>query len=270
MGVACVLWAAADGSDGPMNDDGVIKMHQKGLENVKITVVYDNNPYKEGLETEWGFGAVIAGAQKTILFDTGGNDALIRNMAKLKIDLTAIDTVIISHNHWDHTGGLDAFLAKNHSVAVYAPISFPDEFKDKVRNSGATLVEVDKAKEVCPNIYLTGQMGDQIIEQSLAIRSDKGQIVLTGCAHPGIVKIVQAVKEMTNEEILLAMGGFHLKGDSEEKIEQVVEAFEELGVRYAAPTHCTGDKARTLFKQHYKDKYLPVGAGYVLKVAELK
>ena len=89
------------------------------------------------MESLWGFSVVISGAEKTILFDTGGSDVLIENMKKLDIDPGTIDIVIISHNHWDHTGGLDSFLSINPNVTVYAPASFPEEFKDSVINSTA-------------------------------------------------------------------------------------------------------------------------------------
>ena len=83
------------------------------MHEMAITVIYDNNPYKEGLETAWGFAASITGTEKTILFDTGGDGSiLLNNMQKLAIDPNGIDTVVLSHIHPDHTGGLNSFLEK--------------------------------------------------------------------------------------------------------------------------------------------------------------
>jgi len=98
--------------------------------NIRITVVYDNNPYKKGLETSWGFSSVVAGVEKTILFDTGDNgQLLLENMSKTGIDVNSIETVVLSHIHGDHTGGLEEFLKKNPKVSVSLPKSFPKKFK---------------------------------------------------------------------------------------------------------------------------------------------
>ena len=86
------------------------------INNLSITVVYDNNPHKQGLQTEWGFSAYITGPEKTILFDTGGSSVLLDNMEKLQIEPNSIDTVVLSHIHADHTGGLSSFLEKNCNV----------------------------------------------------------------------------------------------------------------------------------------------------------
>ena len=93
---------------------------------LKLTIVYDNNPYREGLETRWGFSCLVEGLERTILFDVGGEGAvLLRNMAKLEIDPNTIDVVILSHIHYDHIGGLSEFLEQNPDVVVYMPSSFP-------------------------------------------------------------------------------------------------------------------------------------------------
>jgi 7,8-dihydropterin-6-yl-methyl-4-(beta-D-ribofuranosyl)aminobenzene 5'-phosphate synthase len=117
--------------------------------NISITVVYDNNPYKEGLETSWGFSCVVAGTEKTILFDTGGDGRLLlENMSNTGVDVNSIETVALSHIHGDHTGGLEEFLKKNPKVSVYLPKSFPKRFKKKVISLGAGVIEVDKQTEI--------------------------------------------------------------------------------------------------------------------------
>ena len=236
-----------------------------------ITVVYDNNPYKEGLETAWGFSCVIAGAEKTILFDTGGDGSiLLGNMEKLEIEPKSIDTVVLSHIHGDHTGGLDSFLEKNHEVTVYLPESFPEKFKDNVRGYGAKIVEVEQHCKICESVYSTGQLGKLIKEQSLIIRTEVGLIVITGCAHPGIVKIVNTAKDLLKDDILLVMGGFHLEWATKGKIKKIVSAFKKANVRYVGPCHCSGDKARTLFEEHFGENYINIGAGRVTTLADLQ
>ncbi len=239
--------------------------------NVSVTVVYDNNPYREGLETSWGFSCVVTGTEKTVLFDTGGNgQLLLENMSKTGIDANSIETVVLSHIHGDHTGGLEMFLKKNPKVSVYVPKSFPKRFKEKVVSLGAEIVEVDKKTGICKNVHSTGQMGKLIKEQGLVLRTERGLVIITGCAHPGIFKMVKTAKDLFNEDVLLVMGGFHLEWASKGKIENIIKAFEDIDVKYAGPCHCTGEKARTLFAKHFGDNYINIGVGKVVKIKDLR
>jgi len=236
-----------------------------------ITVVYDNNPYREGVETAWGFSCLLTVAEKTILFDTGGDGSiLLGNMEKLAIEPNSIDTVVLSHIHGDHTGGLNSFLEKNPEVTVYLPESFPKRFKDNVRGYGAKIVEAEQHCKICESIYSTGQLGKLIKEQSLVIRTEVGLILITGCAHPGIVKIVRVVKALHEGDVALVMGGFHLEWATKGKIEKIILAFKQMGVRYAGPCHCSGDKARRLFEKRFGENYINIGAGKVITLADLQ
>jgi len=242
-----------------------------GVNDLTITVVYDNNPYKEGLGTAWGFGCMITGAEKTILFDTGGDGAiLLSNMEKLAIGPNSIDTVVLSHIHGDHTGGLGSFLGKNSDVTVYLLKSFPERFKDGVTSCGSKIVEVKGPLKICENVYSTGQLGMLIKEQSLIIRTNKGLIVITGCAHPGTVKIASTAKELLKDDMLLVMGGFHLEWATKGKLEKVIAAFKKLGVRYAGACHCSGEKARSSFAKHFGKNHINIGAGKVITIADLQ
>jgi len=241
------------------------------VSNVSISIVYDNNPYKEGLSTAWGFSCVIKGTEKTILFDTGGDGSiLLSNMEKMGITTKEIDLIVISHIHGDHTGGLSSFLEKNSDVVTYLPKSFPESFKSNVRSYGTQVIEVHESVEICKNVCSTGELGIWIKEQSLIIHTDKGLIVITGCAHPGIVKIVQKAKQLVNGQVILVMGGFHLGGETRDKIEEIVMDFKNLGVRYTGPCHCSGDTARQLFEKEYQDKYIHLGVGKIVTVEDLQ
>jgi len=236
-----------------------------------ITVVYDNNPYKQTLKTAWGFSALITGTEKTILFDTGGDgELLLGNMEKLAIAADSIDTVVLSHIHGDHTGGLGGFLEKNPQVTVYLPKSFPEGFKDDTRRYGAKVIEVEQSLKICEDVYSTGRLGIWIKEQSLIVRTNKGLLIITGCAHPSIVKTVNTAKELLKDDVLLVMGGFHLEWASAGKIEKIISAFKQLNVRYVGPCHCSGNKARTLFEKHFGKNYINIGAGKVITVADLQ
>jgi 7,8-dihydropterin-6-yl-methyl-4-(beta-D-ribofuranosyl)aminobenzene 5'-phosphate synthase len=236
-----------------------------------ITVIYDNNPYKEELEIGWGFSCVIKGLEKTILFDTGGDgQRLLANMKKLDIDPGEIDIVVLSHIHGDHVGGLQSILRKNPKVIVYLPMSFPNSFKDEVKGYGAKIIEVQRPLKICENVHSTGELGTGIKEQSLIVRTDKGLIIITGCAHPGILEVLNKAKDLMNDDILLVMGGYHLGGKGRDELEKIVSSFKKLGVRYVGPCHCTGDAARELFKKEYIKKFINVGVGKIITMEDLK
>jgi 7,8-dihydropterin-6-yl-methyl-4-(beta-D-ribofuranosyl)aminobenzene 5'-phosphate synthase len=236
-----------------------------------ITVVHDNYPGAEGLPTAWGFAAVVTGPEKTVLFDTGSDGPLLReNMAKLRIDPARIDVVVLSHIHGDHTGGLTGFLQENPHVLVYLPASFPARFKDVVRGCGATVAEVSEPQEICRDVYTTGVLGRRVREQALVVRAPRGLVVLTGCAHPGIVKMLEKATALHDGPVLLLMGGFHLEWSMKRRLEKIVAAFRAHNVRYIAPTHCSGDTARELFQQHYGPHYLDVGVGKIVAVPDLR
>jgi len=236
-----------------------------------ITVVYDNHPFDNKLETGWGFSCLLSGFEKTILFDTGPDGpSLLRNMRKLAIAPESIDVVVLSHIHNDHTGGLESFLQKNPNVCIYLPKPFPEEFKDNIRACGAKMVEVEQSLEICGDVYSTGWLGRRIKEQALAIRTKKGVIVITGCAHPGIVNIVNKAKDLLRGDIFLVMGGFHLEWSLAGNIEKSISAFRRLNVQYVAPCHCTSQKAKHLFDEHFSEKYIDIGAGKIITIADLK
>ncbi len=234
-----------------------------------ITVVYDNQPCREGLETGWGFSALVTGMEKTILFDTGRDDSLLNNMKTLAIKPESIDLVFLSHIHPDHTGGLLGFLQENSDVTIYLPQSFPNEFKIELTARGARIVEVGQPLAICEGVYSTGQVGRWLREQSLILRTEKGIVLITGCSHPGIVTMVKATRKLFGDDILLVVGGFHLEWASSRKTERIVAAFKELGVRYVAPAHCAGERAKALFQRQFQQNYINIGAAATINLHEL-
>jgi 7,8-dihydropterin-6-yl-methyl-4-(beta-D-ribofuranosyl)aminobenzene 5'-phosphate synthase len=233
---------------------------------LKLTIVYDNNEYDPRLETKWGFSCLVEGHERVILFDTGGDSAtLLSNMRKLKIDPAEVDAVVLSHIHGDHVGGLSGFLEENNRVIVYLPKSFPKNLKDEARSFGAEVVEVSEAEELFTGVYTAGEMGNGIKEQSLIVTTSQGLVVITGCAHPGVVNIVSKAADMLAEKpVYLVIGGFHMAGAATPQIESVIDGFRRLGVIKVAPCHCSGDEARKLFREEYEENYIDSGAGKII------
>ncbi len=235
-----------------------------------LTILYNNYNHNSELKSEWGFACLIEGLDRTVLFDTGGDGkTLLDNMKKMGKDPEDVDIVILSHNHGDHTGGMKMFLEQNSQVKVYVPESFPEKICHMITESGATLYKIKDHKELIDNLYTTGEMGVEIIEQSVVITTDKGNLVITGCAHPGIVDIVKKSTEIAGGNLLLVMGGFHLLRSKEDEVKKIIDTFKDMGVAYAAPTHCSGDKTLEAFKAVYRDHYIELGAGKVLNISDL-
>jgi len=199
----------------------------------------------------------------TLLFDTGGDGpTLLGNLAGLGVDLQRIEAVVLSHSHGDHTAGLPDLLGTGIRPPVYVPASFPSSFKDGVRRQ-TELIEVSEPLEVLPGLHVTGEIRSGIVEQGLIVETAEGMILITGCAHPGIVRMVARAHEIVPGEIALVMGGFHLGDTGRPAVRAIIADFRQMGVRQASPTHCTGDPAIEMFAEEYGDAYIRGGAGQV-------
>ncbi|MFO8143918.1 MAG: MBL fold metallo-hydrolase [Dehalococcoidales bacterium] len=230
---------------------------------VTISVVYDNYLFSSGLSRGWGFGCVVDTPGETVLFDTGGDgDALLSNMEVMEIEPAGIETVVISHIHGDHTGGLARFLKVNSDVEVFIPESFPDSMRSGIEERGASYRDVNEPMRISGPVYSTGEMGTGIKEQSLIVHTDRGLVVITGCAHPGILNILERSGEIfPGSKVHLCMGGFHLLSSSDSEVGNIVRRFREMGVERVAPSHCSGDKCRDQFRKEYRDDFTESGAG---------
>jgi 7,8-dihydropterin-6-yl-methyl-4-(beta-D-ribofuranosyl)aminobenzene 5'-phosphate synthase len=273
LGLIAYLKMGPSNQEKPLENQPQI-MPKPDLTKTKVTLitVYDNYQHDSSLQTGWGFACLVRlepnnQESQTILFDTGADSqTLLANMEKLNIDPGEIDAIFLSHIHNDHVGGLFGLLEKNSDLKVYLPISFPKEFKDRTRSYGAEVVEVSGPAEILSNVYSTGELANLIKEQSLIVRTEKGLILLTGCAHPGVVKIIKQAKEMLNEDVYLVMGGFHLSGASDTELREIIKEFKGFGVRKAAPCHCSGKRCRELFEQAYQENFIKNGVGKLIKI----
>ncbi len=211
---------------------------------VEIQVVYDNTAAEAGFRADWGFAAVVTANGRRVLFDSGTKPELfMENLKLLQVDPATLESVLISHAHGDHMGGLARLRALNPKLTVHLP-------------------ERLGAYEIAPGLWSTGIVEGQPPEQALAILTPKGLVLLTGCSHPGVVKMVEAAETQRGVSSLrLLLGGFHMLQQSAAYIHSTLDRLRELRVERLAATHCTGDLAIKMFREAYGARFESAGAG---------
>lgn len=238
------------------------------MASLKLSIVYDNHSFDPRLKTAWGYAMVAEYRGHTSLFDTGGDSrTLLNNMRILGVDPARIESLAISHNHRDHTGGLNGLFKTGVRPTIYLPPSFPTRFKRRVgRKTG--IVEVTPGQAIAAGVYTTGEMYNAVTEQSLVIQTGSGLVIVTGCAHPGIIKIIEQAKALFDAPVNLVMGGFHLRSKNKAEMMAILADFSRLEVGKVAPSHCTGDQSIAMFAEAYGEDYIQAGAGRIIYVED--
>ena len=212
---------------------------------MKVTILYDNTAYRDELTSDWGFSALIEAHGRTLLFDTGSKGALLlENMEKLDFRPGDVDEVFVSHPHFDHIGGLSAFLEENRDVKIYVPPSL------RGIHDAREVIRVDQPMKLHENFYSTGELDH--IEQSLAVQTDKGLVLIVGCSHPKMKHILSAASQFgTLYGIIGGLHGF-----------DKFDLFSDMEL--ICPTHCTQHIAE--IKRLYPEQYIEGGAGRVIEI----
>jgi 7,8-dihydropterin-6-yl-methyl-4-(beta-D-ribofuranosyl)aminobenzene 5'-phosphate synthase len=272
---------------------------------LRITTLYDAFGKTATMQKDWGFSAFIEYGGKRILFDTGNNAQIFAKNVKAKgIDLTKLDFVVVSHRHSDHTSGLNYLTSVNPDVMIFAPNehsgsifgaplpgtfyrpneSLPAEMRyfggnppDTLRFGSpwpnAKFTWVTKTMEAAPGFHLIQLKGTwgvdlDVMEVSLAIDTPEGIVLVVGCSHPTLEKIVAAaVEAIPHKPIHLIVGGMHLVSAPDEEITRVATALHDTWkVEWIAPAHCTGEPAFAILQKSFGNRYLYAGLGSTLIV----
>ncbi len=261
---------------------------------MKITILAEDTAEPQsGLRREHGFSAFAEFGDERILFDTGQSDAFIRNAKRLGVDLSRADFVVISHGHYDHTGGLPHLLEKFDTKKMNF-VSHPGIFDEKLHGSRnyigcpVSRAEVESSfrnsvfatgpMELTPGVTFLGEVprayedpgtcGDHVVDgreepdpvlddSALAFKTGKDVVVLTGCSHSGILNIARAAEKLG--KVYAVIGGFHLWGASSERLDKIISTFRQMGIKELRPGHCTGSEAIERMERELGAKRLKTG-----------
>lgn len=214
----------------------------------EISIVFDNKCVNEGFRSGFGFSALIHNSlnDSYFLFDTGGNSGvLLHNIRELGVFPSQIKTVVLSHNHYDHTGGFSGFYDLNPNIELYVPNRL-DRYEKKYPHANVHLYS--SLNEIDDSVFISGQLGTSIKEQAVFCETKEGKfLIIVGCTHPGLENFIIKVRELG--DIKAVIGGFH-----------GFRKYSYLkGVDFIGACHCT--QHVNAIKTKYPEQYQNVCVG---------
>lgn len=270
------------------------------MSQVRITVLADNTVSARTARGEHGLCFHIAINDRNILFDTGQGLVLADNAQALGIDLGNVDTLALSHGHYDHTGGLPIVLSAARSpVAVHLnpdalqpkfhgtrSIGIPPAALAALNAHNVCLLPSRHPREIAPGLFLTGEIPrvhpeeplSEVFhldpggntpdplpdDQSLFFETPQGTVVLLGCAHAGVIHILEHVQSLTHHRPIHAViGGMHLGSATPSRMNWVIGHLRRIAPRLLVPMHCTGPGAAAALWTAFPDTCRPGGAGAI-------
>jgi 7,8-dihydropterin-6-yl-methyl-4-(beta-D-ribofuranosyl)aminobenzene 5'-phosphate synthase len=276
------------------------------IKQLQITVLADNSVGSPDLLAEHGLSMLIEADDRRILFDTGQGRVLLDNLAALGIRLAPLDAIVLSHGHYDHTGGLSAVLQENSPSAIFVhpaalnqkyvkgeqpprSIGIPGPSHDALDTIQERIVWTRSATEVVPGVWCTGEIPrvhaaeqterhffldadcrepDPLVDdQALVVETMRGLVVIAGCAHSGVVNTLGHVNKLAGrDEVYALTGGLHLERASYKQLEEAGNAIGRRNIQLLAPCHCTGVGAHAYFRGRFHSRVHEVGAGSRLMI----
>ncbi|MCS7121912.1 MAG: MBL fold metallo-hydrolase [Archaeoglobaceae archaeon] len=258
---------------------------------MRIYILSDNkivSPRPRGLKAEWGL-SIYLDLDEPILLDCSQSDSAFNNMKVLK--LKEPKKIVLSHGHYDHTGGLKNFLGKGVQIYAHSNAFFPRTFKgeevgipyskEEIENFSKINV-ISEPFKIQKNVWILGEiprtheealledsfmMGkpDRILDDtSIVVKTEKGLVLVLGCCHSGFRNTVKYAEEVLNDEVRFIVGGTHLIAFKD--LREILEWIEKKEFELVAPCHCTGMLNEFLLKQRLGENCLIVGSGSKIEI----
>lgn len=267
---------------------------------MKLTFIIENHCKRAKLKAEHGLAVLIETNENRILFDTGASPLIIHNAAALNIPLTHLDALILSHSHYDHTGGAEEIINLNPGIPIYTGAGFfHSKFNTAGQTKGALIdqrkcinhIEINQITEILPEITIFPaapivnkkdthfqnmvrsetkdgkRVNDDFREEIfLTIGFQNRYLLLNGCAHRGISNAYKMAEEAHTKLPDVITGGFHLVNSKQEEIEELCSWFEQQGkIPRCYCSHCTGLEAYAVMKNRWGEKVSYCSAGSTIK-----
>ena len=229
----------------------------------EIVVLYDNRAMSD-LRPGFGFSTFIRTEGAIVMLDTGADKMVLEhNAERLGVSLESVSALVLSHDHCDHMGAMRSVF--HPGLHFYVPQAVAKRFA-RIRRSGIDLHMVKGPVDIVPGVRSIGQMGRKIPEQALLLDGADGPVLITGCAHMGIAKLVKRATDLAGVPMALVLGGFHLFREKKEAIDCVIADLLELSIGRIGPCHCTGGAAIATIREVFGDDYIEMGVGTRIEI----